>query len=1016
MHAIAPPLAFMGLVLPDNEDDDDDANTMPVVYDGTEGSGHGDLFQGMKLFISYRVPQRERWVKLVKGNGGEVVPLENQADMLIADHLKRNGVVPPPGSYSWQWIQFSVQNGFLQSEDDYRIQEAPARPAGASRAAGTTAPARGQRSKFTAEDDDVLARFVWDKEQQGCKIKGNVIFEELDRKAQGRTRFTEEDDEAILDMVREVHKIAAAKGTTVRGLDGNKVFEELAEKNNRHTAQSWRNRWVRHLKATFEQEQSGMQDEAAGGLPGSPAVPPKPQTRASRESAAPPAQAEGGPVSASAAVPGPRPPTQQRPRPGSDGERLKRQEERKRRARAAMLLQRSWRGHVVRRDRAQLEASIVPLQSLMRGYLLRMRKAKELLDALERNDGTLEHDYDEDAEQYEDAQEDNNSEVDRNYSSLRDQFYEDLRDYIHVSGAKIELRPIIHEREIELWDLFSTATQQNCAVEDRDWKQIAQRLGFDWTKAAFCAEELKGCYDRNLAEFEEAIGSYDDEDGIAMGDDEQGSCNDEENALVPTSDAVTAPKQLSPAPLFPTYRSSSPIAGAKRSFQQSNDPQSDLSYPSDRSSKRRRRDREAAIPQTPEHKLRYGGGSGSRTAVQNLSSPLKPRGAATEHGGIYAVDEADAFLNNGIHDIGEIGQLPDPAPAKKHRFIEPETQDFGHAMGSGNGVRQSIENDIGYMTDDEGNSPSQQLQSEFEAFTSPPRPIPIRGNGAVSTNGSIFAEPRRRRGGGPATNAHSFVSGTENNNASAERAARKSISSLKATKRSLPQQYRTQQAVATAARPPASAPVRNGIAAPPLQSRSPVMARPTDVYPNRQSDVSNHQYKQNVAATSSRAVRSSAQPNNSSRKTPASSAPLRAPPRTEARADTAEFGLDYTNAQFEHFQALGYATGHIASAMEAASLQRGPMTVVLQSLHAGKGIPQEEEGVWTDYDDEKLRKIVEYGQRDKSRVARSSSGQIDREEARVNGYRDYLLKKHKPRFYAIRLAFKDMMDSAPPKR
>lgn len=109
-----------------------------------------------------------------------MVPLESQADMLIADHVKKMGVAPPPGSYSWQWIQYSVQNGFLQSQDDYRIQEPPARPAGASRAAGTST--KGQRSKFTAEDDDILAKFVWDKEQQGSRIKGNVIFEELDRK------------------------------------------------------------------------------------------------------------------------------------------------------------------------------------------------------------------------------------------------------------------------------------------------------------------------------------------------------------------------------------------------------------------------------------------------------------------------------------------------------------------------------------------------------------------------------------------------------------------------------------------------------------------------------------------------------------------------------------------------------------------------------------------------------------------------------------------------------------------
>jgi hypothetical protein len=96
--------------------------------------------------------------------------------MLIADHVKRNGALPPPGSYSWKWIEYSVRNGFLQTQDDYRIEGAPARAAGAS------APTKGQRAKFTKEDDDLLADFVWEKERQGSKIKGNVIFQELDEK------------------------------------------------------------------------------------------------------------------------------------------------------------------------------------------------------------------------------------------------------------------------------------------------------------------------------------------------------------------------------------------------------------------------------------------------------------------------------------------------------------------------------------------------------------------------------------------------------------------------------------------------------------------------------------------------------------------------------------------------------------------------------------------------------------------------------------------------------------------
>jgi hypothetical protein len=46
--------------------------------------------------------------------------------------------------------------------------------------------------------------------------------------AQGRTRFTNEDDEALLEMIRDTYATAAAEGEPIRGLDGNKIFEEFA--------------------------------------------------------------------------------------------------------------------------------------------------------------------------------------------------------------------------------------------------------------------------------------------------------------------------------------------------------------------------------------------------------------------------------------------------------------------------------------------------------------------------------------------------------------------------------------------------------------------------------------------------------------------------------------------------------------------------------------------------------------------------------------------------------------------
>jgi hypothetical protein len=655
----------------------------------------------------------------------------------------------------------------------------------------------------------------------------------------------------------------------------------------------------------------------------------------------------------------------------------------------------------VRRDRAQLESSIVPLQSLIRGYLLRMRRAEGLLGALERKTEPLEDDYDEGTEQYEDAQEDLDSEIDENEPSLRDQFYQDLRDYIDVSGIGIELRPVINGRKIELWDLFSAVTQQDRAAEDRDWRQVARRLGFDWMGSTGCPKELKECYNRNLAEFEEAIGSYDDQDGTVGAEDEHVPLDEEKQALVQISDAVTAPKEPSPAPLRPAYRSSSPITGVKRSFQHSNELDSELGYPSYSSSKRRRRDPEAAIPQTPEHRLRFAAGSSSHATVQDWSSPSKSRGAKTDFRGVLSMDDADALLADGFQDTEEIDQLPDPAPAGKRRFIEPETQDFGPDIGGEDDIHRSIKrDDIGYVTDEDGVTPSQQLLSEFEEFSSPTRPAPFRGYSKQ------FA-PKPRLPGGPGNNTGPFVPRAGDCNGSAGRAERNSHSMVKATKRSLPQQYQTQQATS------ATAPARNGMAARRLQSNSPVVAQPTGVYLSPRSEVFNHQSKQKVSSNPTWPLQSSAQHHNPSRRIPASTAPVSKPARTQNRGDSPDFDEEYIDAQFEHFTALGYDVRHIGRALEVASFQRGPMTVALESLKAGKGIPQNEPGVWTDDDDEKLRKVREYDRMQRAGVGRSTPGANAREKAQMERYRSDLLEKHRA-WVAHRVAFMSMVERGAP--
>ncbi|ROV95981.1 hypothetical protein VMCG_08008 [Cytospora schulzeri] len=148
---------------------------MPIVYEGV-GGDRGDLFQGLKLWMSHRVPQRSRWIDLVKGNGGEIVLHEKMADMLIADNVKRGGAPPPPGAYTWKWIEFSVRNHALQPKEDYLITTA------APRAIGSSAPAKGIRTPFTNHDDLVLTKFVLAKEAVGEGIMGNEIYREFERK------------------------------------------------------------------------------------------------------------------------------------------------------------------------------------------------------------------------------------------------------------------------------------------------------------------------------------------------------------------------------------------------------------------------------------------------------------------------------------------------------------------------------------------------------------------------------------------------------------------------------------------------------------------------------------------------------------------------------------------------------------------------------------------------------------------------------------------------------------------
>ncbi|KAM0184600.1 hypothetical protein ACHAPC_005691 [Botrytis cinerea] len=227
-----------------------------VVYDGVGGGGV--LFEGMKFFILQRVPSRSRWVELIRSNGGEVEKLEKNAENIIADHMRKDA---PPGSISWKFIEDSARAGKLVDMDEYRCGE---------RAAAQ--PAKTRRTRFTTEDDRILTQWVLEGERLGRFIKGNELY------------------------------------------------IELAEQYPHHTYQSWLDRWKRHLLPSYEA--GNLPYEHDDNLP-SPDREPKKRakgglakplaTRVSHERAQSAASSGTVPVPASTAPPKPtssRPPPQ----------------------------------------------------------------------------------------------------------------------------------------------------------------------------------------------------------------------------------------------------------------------------------------------------------------------------------------------------------------------------------------------------------------------------------------------------------------------------------------------------------------------------------------------------------------------------------------------------------------------------------------------------------------------------------------------------------------------------------
>jgi len=106
---------------------------------------------------------------LLQENGGSITPREKDADLLICDPEK----APLSGSYSYRLIEDAVKDCSLDAKEDYLCNSSAIRP-GAP--AGSSSNPKLTRSRFTEKDDQALTEYVREMEASGEPINGNDIY------------------------------------------------------------------------------------------------------------------------------------------------------------------------------------------------------------------------------------------------------------------------------------------------------------------------------------------------------------------------------------------------------------------------------------------------------------------------------------------------------------------------------------------------------------------------------------------------------------------------------------------------------------------------------------------------------------------------------------------------------------------------------------------------------------------------------------------------------------------------
>ncbi|KAK1755622.1 TRF2-interacting telomeric protein/Rap1 C terminal domain-containing protein [Echria macrotheca] len=796
----------------------------------------------------------------------------------------------------------------------------------------------------------------------------------------GRQKFTKEDDQILVKWIEKCRR-------NDESLKGNVIYKILAEKYPHHSFHSWRDRWVRILS-----KRETLNAESRASTPSSPDQPlpgpreePKERNTSHHKDAEVPripeqesetarptksADVKSSPAGPSRHIPEPEFDTAQstksadaRSSPAgpshqitpiqhtvvvrSPNTRRRELDERYAKIRAAKTIKSVWRGYRARKELSEAMETLEKFHAHAKGYLLRRDLGEYLEEAKPEDEDTpldsieaIQH-ADEDQGLESSVGDRRGSEQRTATQSAMEEFRTNLEVYCQVINRPIPLVQV-QGREIDLWGLWRLATAYE-SPGDRDWGEIAHSLGFHGISREDAQNQLKSAFDLHLADFEEAVKGYQDEDPSSEEEEEE-----EEQVLDPHSTLN------SPAAVFQRMDmdSSPPSAGLKRKFQQAV-PSSSLGSSS--SNKRARYNLDEEVPETP--KL-----------------PCQPLDKRVSEAGEDDLEQSDAEQSPCLSRLSVLAYDKRQRAGSERRHSSVENAD----------------------AEDEDITSSQQLRSEASRLLWPVRPGPLvesefrspstsRSASTASRLSEDRARPPQTRKVfkpeyGPVRRPTSASSVSESNQAPRPtkvlepefRPARRHDSVLSGSSEEGfdPPVYSPRPSKPPASLPPPKA-IRRSLPAAlfPQQAASPVaVQRPADA----------------------RKVSAPARP-------AALGEPQLATKQPKSNHTTPLQGslASKTNKQevkgmIEHYVSLGYHPSIVITALKATTFVVSEALPIMESLRSGSEIPKNMAGVWTTADDDGLRFIDGTNFGDETTPEAIARIKQAREE------KNRLLKKHGP--------------------